>query len=295
MIIGRLHSIPNWETASTSSVESDDIPSLTDAEWDNLGDRHCKLNPLWPENISDSLPSELQPFLLSHPVRPQHVQDNQTYLTLLRRDDKRAHSIREESPLLGDETNHSMSEESSLYGDETNHSMNEESSLFGGETNHSVSEESSLFWDEKDRSEESSLFGDEKDRSEESSLFGDDETDNTMSEKSSLFGDSDETDHSTFQMPSNVKLQHPGVQPKARKPSKVKFQPLPGPHYDWMQSNLRAGRPITSPPSNLTYPSAINTALPPKAQSVNASTVLPPSASSSSTSRYLAYIPRTKK
>ncbi|KAG2039097.1 hypothetical protein BDR03DRAFT_265615 [Suillus americanus] len=248
MIIGRLHAIPNWDTASTSSAESDDLPSLTDAEWKDLEDSQDKLNPLWPENISDSLPSELQPFLLSRPVHRQHLQDNQTKLA---RDDEKDHSI-----------------------------------------------------------------------SEESSLFGDDETDHTISEKSSLFGDSDETDLSFneastptslplahislpnvgFQppvgqhyawTPSHVGPQHPGVQHVARMPSSVKFQSLPGPHYYWMPPSQGASGMIMMPPSNPTYPYAMNTAFPPSTQfypSANASTAPPQSTSSF---RHRAYMPRT--
>jgi hypothetical protein len=78
MIIGRLYAIPNWDISSTSSEESDDLPSLTDVEWDNLEDGHYKLRPLWLENTSDSLPSELQPFLLSRPVPPRYHQTDVT-------------------------------------------------------------------------------------------------------------------------------------------------------------------------------------------------------------------------
>jgi hypothetical protein len=248
MIIGRLHAIPNWDTASTSSVEPDDLPSLTDAEWENLEDSQYKLNPLWPENTSDSLPPELQPFLLSRPLRPQHPQVSQTNLA------------------SGAEKEHSISEESSLFGDKTDHS-------------------------------------------ELSSLFGDDETDHTMDEESSLFGDSDETDLSVnktststpaslpqdhvslpnvgFQppvgqqyawTPPHVGLQHPGVRHVPQMPSSVKFQPLPGPHYYWMPPNLGTNGMPMMPPSNPTYPYAINTAFPPSTQfypSANAFTAPP--------------------
>jgi hypothetical protein len=277
MIIGRLHAIPNWDTASTSSVEPDDLPSLTDAEWENLEDSQYKLNPLWPENTSDSLPPELQPFLLSRPLRPQHLQVSQTNLA------------------SGAEREHSISEESSLFGDKTDHS--ELSSLFGDdETDHTMDEESSL-------------FGDKTDHSKLSSLFGDDETDHTMDEESSLFGDSDETDLSVnktststpaslpqdhvplpnvgFQppvgqqyawTPPHVGLQHPGVRHVPQMPSSVKFQPLPGPHYYWMPPNLGTNGMPMMPPSNPTYPYAINTAFPPSTQfypSANAFTAPP--------------------
>ncbi|KAG1835422.1 hypothetical protein DFJ58DRAFT_735532 [Suillus subalutaceus] len=126
MIIGRLHAIPNWDIVSTSSAESDDLPSLTDAEWKNLEDRQYKLNPLWPENVSDSLPPELQPFLLSRPVGTQHLQDNKAKLA---RDDEKDHSISEESSLFWDDEMDHTNEESSLFGDsdETDHSINETS------------------------------------------------------------------------------------------------------------------------------------------------------------------------
>ncbi|KAG2354299.1 hypothetical protein BDR07DRAFT_1465108 [Suillus spraguei] len=119
-IIGRLHAIPDWDTASISSVESDDLPSLTDAEWKSLEDSQYRLNPLWPEKISDSLPPEL---LLPRPAHPQHLRDNQADLV---RDYEKDHFISGESSLFGDDEN-DHSEESSLFGesDQRNHFINE--------------------------------------------------------------------------------------------------------------------------------------------------------------------------
>ncbi|KAG2078494.1 hypothetical protein BDR04DRAFT_315101 [Suillus decipiens] len=278
MTIGRLHAIQNWDTASTSSVESDDLPSLTDAEWEDLEDSQYRLNPLWPQNISHSLPPELQPFLLSRPVHRQRPQDNQTNLT---RDDEKDDCIRGESSLFGSETAHSMSEETSLFGDEGH------------------------------CSEESSLFGDE-DHTEGSSLFGDsDQTDYSINEAStpaSLPQDRMSLPNVGFQppvgqhyawasshvglqhpagqhytstpshvglqspagqhypwIPSHVGLQHSGGQPIGMQ-SSVEFQSLPGPHYQWMPTSQGAsGTPMMSP-STLTYPYAINTAFPPSTQ-----------------------------
>ncbi|KAG2354295.1 hypothetical protein BDR07DRAFT_1494745 [Suillus spraguei] len=321
MTIGRLHAIQNWDTASTSSAESDDLPSLTDAEWENLEDSQYRLNPLWPQNISDSLPHELQPFLLSRPVHPQRPQDNQTNLT---RHDQKDDCISGESSLFGSETAHSMSEETSLFEDEEDHS-----------------EDSSLFGDEEDCNEESSLFGNEEDHTEESSLFGDsDQTDHSINEAStpaSLPQDRMSLPNVGFQppvgqyyawAPSHVGLQHPAGQHYTWTPShvglqspagqhypwipshvglqhfggqhfgmqsSVEFQSPPGPHYQWIPTSQGAsGTPMMSP-SNLTYPYAINTAFPPSTQfypSANASTAPPLTTSSF---RHHAYIPRTEK
>lgn len=44
------------------------LPSLSDVYWNDRKDDQYKLSALWPENISDSLPLELQRFQLSSPV-----------------------------------------------------------------------------------------------------------------------------------------------------------------------------------------------------------------------------------
>ncbi|KAG1816729.1 uncharacterized protein BJ212DRAFT_1480588 [Suillus subaureus] len=251
MIIGRLHAIPNWDAASTSSAESDDLLSLTDAEWENLECSQYKLNPLWPENISDSLPPELQPFLLSRPVHRQHLRDNRVKLA---RDDEKDHSISKESSLFGDENDHS--EQSSLFGDdETNCTINEESSHLGDsdETDHSMNEASIPASLPRDHTALPNV------------------------------GFQPPVGQHYAWLPSHVGLQHPRVQHVARMPSSVKFQPLPGPHYYWMPPSQGANGIIMMPPSNLTHPYAMNTAFPPSAQfypPANFSTAPPSSMSS---------------
>ncbi|KAG0699612.1 hypothetical protein DFH29DRAFT_936008 [Suillus ampliporus] len=79
-----------------------DLPSLADAYLDNTNDDQYKLNPLWSENISDSLPPELQRLQLTSPVRTPHFQNNQIDLALLsgeETDTEREYCSREGSPM----------------------------------------------------------------------------------------------------------------------------------------------------------------------------------------------------
>ncbi|KAG1894581.1 uncharacterized protein F5891DRAFT_716042 [Suillus fuscotomentosus] len=228
MIIGRLHAIPDWGTISTSSTESDEQPSLTDVKGDNLEDSHYRLNPLWPENISESLPSELQPFLLSRPVRPQHLQDKQTYRTKSHGNDERVESINEGSSLFGDKTNHSISEQSSLFDDD--------------ETDHTISEESSLFGD-----------SDETD-----SMINKVSTPASLPQDHTVFlnvGSQPPAGQHYTWTPSNVGLQHPDVQHDAPRPSGVEFQPPVGRHYACTPSNIGIQYPEV--PHNARMPSNI--------------------------------------
>lgn len=84
---GRLQVIPHWDAASPTSSESDDLlPSLTEAEWTDLENYQFsswKLTPLRSEsgNLSETLPSEFRPFLLSRPICPWHPQYHQTDVT----------------------------------------------------------------------------------------------------------------------------------------------------------------------------------------------------------------------
>ncbi|KAG2357765.1 hypothetical protein BDR07DRAFT_1528515 [Suillus spraguei] len=304
MTIGRLHAIQNWDTASTSSAESDDLPSLTDAEWENLEDSQYRLNPLWPQNISDSLPHELQPFLLSRPVHPQRPQDNQTNLT---------------------------------RHDQKDDCISGESSLFGSETAHSMSEETSLFEDEEDH--KSSLFGNEEDHTEESSLFGDsDQTDHSINEASTpaslpqdrmslpnvgfhllwgsiMLGRPLMSGYSILQAALyldafSCRLQSPADSIILGYPLMLDYSILGASilvcslvlssSLPWAALSVDTDKPGASgtpmmSPSNLTYPYAINTAFPPSTQfypSANASTAPPLTTSSF---RHHAYIPRTEK
>jgi hypothetical protein len=60
------------------------LPSLSDAYWDDTKDDQYKLSDLWPENISDSLPVELQRFQLSSPVHTGwHMRNEQIDPALL--------------------------------------------------------------------------------------------------------------------------------------------------------------------------------------------------------------------
>lgn len=76
-----------------------DLPSLAEAYQDSTKDDQYRLTALWPENISDSLPPELQRLQLSSPVRI-----NQIDPTLLTREEKmdreREGCMEEVSPLL---------------------------------------------------------------------------------------------------------------------------------------------------------------------------------------------------
>ncbi|KAJ8592054.1 hypothetical protein M405DRAFT_75484 [Rhizopogon salebrosus TDB-379] len=63
------------DVASSCSHSDVKLPSLSDAYWDDSRDDQYKLNDLWPENISDSLPPELQRFQLTSPVRTQHTRN----------------------------------------------------------------------------------------------------------------------------------------------------------------------------------------------------------------------------
>ncbi|KAG2137486.1 hypothetical protein DEU56DRAFT_756067 [Suillus clintonianus] len=90
----RLHTLQTLDTkctSSPSSAEPGDLSPLVDTA--NMENEHYRLNPLWSENISDSLPPELQPFLLPHPVRTQNLQDNQIDPGLLSGDDEIDNSI----------------------------------------------------------------------------------------------------------------------------------------------------------------------------------------------------------
>ncbi|KAG1750402.1 uncharacterized protein EDB91DRAFT_1078445 [Suillus paluster] len=74
--------------SSRSGAKRGDLPSFADAYLDNTNDDQYKLNALWPENISDSLPPELQRLQLTSPVRTQHVlQNNQIDPALLTGED----------------------------------------------------------------------------------------------------------------------------------------------------------------------------------------------------------------
>ncbi|KAG1805248.1 hypothetical protein EV424DRAFT_1431176 [Suillus variegatus] len=198
-IIGRLHAIPNWDATSTYSAESDDElePSLMDVEWGNLEDDHRKLNPLWPESISQSLPPKLRTCLLSRPVCTQRVQGSQSQAQSCG-NDERVHS------------NHSISDQSSLFGDdETGHTIGEKSSLLGGsdETNRTI------------------------DKTPIPASLPRDRTVLPNVELQSPAGQ-----HYT-RAPSNVGLQHPGVQHDARMSSSVRLQPPTGRHHAWIPSN----------------------------------------------------------
>ncbi|KAG2133781.1 uncharacterized protein EDB93DRAFT_1173378 [Suillus bovinus] len=245
MITDRLHAIQNRDTASTSSAESDsdDRSSLMDVEWHNLEDSHYRLNPLWPENISDSLPPELQPFLLSGPVRPHHLQDNQTDWALLPEDDERVHPISEESSLSEDETDHSISEDS--FGDETDHSIGEQSPVSGDDkTHHIIGEEPCLFGD----SDEMNYTVNDSGTSTPTSLPQDRAVlPNVGSQPPAWW--------QYHWAPSNVRLQHPGVQHDARMPSSVGFQPSAGPHYPWAYSNVELQHPMVQ--HNARMPSSV--------------------------------------
>jgi len=59
---------------SHSDAKPGDLPSLAEAYQDNTKDNQYRLPALWPENISDSLPPELQRLQLSSPVCTQNVQ-----------------------------------------------------------------------------------------------------------------------------------------------------------------------------------------------------------------------------
>lgn len=74
------------DTASlcSCSTRSDvKLPSLSDLYWDNTDDDQYKLNDLCPENISDSLPPELQRFQLTSPVRTQQVRHDHIHPAML--------------------------------------------------------------------------------------------------------------------------------------------------------------------------------------------------------------------
>ena len=69
---------------SPSRSSNVQLPSLSDVYWNDTKDDQYKLSDLWPENISDSLPLELQRFQLSSPVHTGwHVQNEQINPALL--------------------------------------------------------------------------------------------------------------------------------------------------------------------------------------------------------------------
>ncbi|KAG2356836.1 hypothetical protein BDR07DRAFT_1612866 [Suillus spraguei] len=88
---------------SRSDTKPGDLPSLAEAYPDNTKDNQYRLPALWPENISESLPPELQRLQLSSPVCAQIVQNNQIDPTLLGREEtynrKREGCMGEASPL----------------------------------------------------------------------------------------------------------------------------------------------------------------------------------------------------
>lgn len=233
MSIGRLRAIPNWDAASPSSAASDDSQSLTDAEWGDLEDRHnYKLRPLWPENISETLPSELRPFLLSRPIRPWHLQDHQTDVT-------GNHHSRTPSH-VGHQTtlpNAGFQSPAGQHHTQTPFHAGYHTALSNG-------------------------------------------------------GFQPPAGQYYTWPPPPIGLHHPKGQNVGQMPSRVKSQPLPGPHYYWDPSLGASGM---APPSNVTYPYATNTGCPPGAQfhpPANASTAPLPSTKSS---RHRAYIPDKKK
>ncbi|KAG2078502.1 hypothetical protein BDR04DRAFT_315687 [Suillus decipiens] len=251
-IIGRLHAISDWDTSSISSEESDDLPSLTDAEWKSLEDSQYRLKPLWPEKISDSLPPELQQLLLPRPAHPRHLQDKQADLA---RDYEKDHVISGESSVFGDDEN-DHSEESSLFGDsdQTNHLVNEAS------TPPSVPQ----------------------DRLSLPNVGPQPPAGQHYTWTPSHIEPQPPVGQPYAWMPSHVGLRHPGGQHVAQMPSGVMFQPLPGPPCHWIPSSQETSMVMMSPP-NLTYPYAIIAAFPPSAPfhpSISASTVPPPSTSS---------------
>ncbi|KAG2078496.1 hypothetical protein BDR04DRAFT_315295 [Suillus decipiens] len=242
-IIGRLHAIPDWDTTSISSEESNDLPSLTEAEWKSLEDSQYRLNPLWPEKTSDSLPPELQQLILPRPVHPRNLQDNQADLA---RDYEKDHVISGESSVFGD--------------DENDHS--EESSLFGGsdQTNHFINEASTPPSLPQDRL----------------SLPNVGFQPPHYAWTPSHVEPQPPVGQPYAWMPPHVGLRHLGGQHVAQMPSGVMFQPLPGPHCHWMPPSQDASGMMMIPPPNLTYPYAIIAAFPPSAPfhpSINASTV----------------------
>ncbi|KAG2117056.1 uncharacterized protein F5147DRAFT_833375 [Suillus discolor] len=216
-IIGRLHAIPNWDATSTYSAESDDEleSSLMDVEWGNLEDNHRKLNPVWPESIAQSLPPKLRTCLLSRPVCAQRLQGSQSQAQS-RGNDERVHS------------NHSISDQSSLFGDdETGHTIGGKSSLLGGsdETNRTINKTPIPASLPRDR---------------------------TVLPNVGLQPPAGQ--HYTW-TPSNVGLQHPGVQHDARMSSSVGFQPPTGRHHAWIPSTTGMQHPgvqhDTRMPSNV--------------------------------------------
>ncbi|KAG1873401.1 hypothetical protein C8R48DRAFT_453918 [Suillus tomentosus] len=279
-IIGRLHAIPNWDATSTYSAESDDElePSSMDVEWNNLEDNHYKLNPLWPENISHSLPPELQPCLLSRPVRPQYPQGNQTERAQSRGDDERVHS------------NHSISKQSSLFGDdETDNTIGEKSSLFGDsdETNHTISGTSTPASSPQGHIELPNVglqppAGQHYTWAPSNVGLQHPRVQHDARMSSSVGFQPPEGRHYAY-TPSNIGLQHPKVKHDARMPSSVGSQPLAGWYKHWTPPSVGASGMIILLPSNLTYPHALNTTFPPSTQfyaSTNVSAASPPSTSS---------------
>ncbi|KAG1816788.1 uncharacterized protein BJ212DRAFT_1461295 [Suillus subaureus] len=72
---------------SHSDAKPGDLPCLAEAYRDDTMDDQYRLPALWPENISDSLPPELQRLQLSSPVCTQNVQINQIDPALLTREE----------------------------------------------------------------------------------------------------------------------------------------------------------------------------------------------------------------
>jgi hypothetical protein len=71
-----------------SVAKPGDLPSLAEAFQDDTKDDQYRLTALWPENISDSLPPELQRLQLSSSVCGQSIQLNQIDPALLTRKEK---------------------------------------------------------------------------------------------------------------------------------------------------------------------------------------------------------------